>query len=493
MENKKNTNADIYLFTKIVLPTFVSAYLHDLDVKSAVYDKFVDRMPKDGSSQYKERREVLYNCLYFFTNTKNIAQIEALKGKMVSEGKEFSCNNLSMEILSKFQEMLLGYNKDCFAALKVLPSFIEAYSKGLDVKDVYEKFISELPDEDNSQNREKRQIIENCLNLFKSAKCKEEIDALKLKLAGTGRQVSSEELAEKITSTFPEVVLSTSKRNYAEIVLSSFSNAYINQSDIKTIYDNFRDRISADNSSQNLEKRKVLENCLTFFRDVKTKDLLSQQAFVEQHSENNDKKYPSSEELVEIILLNYPEVILGDNKRKYDMSDKYCEGMGITIKGFKPSNIDEVPSLIHDDFINGEIIICRLGKLIYGTQSVSNESIDKYSISLPLENGMKQEYEVFSYIDIDRLYENRDYRQAVLRELLSKNNLELSNSGGYIGVIDEPNTHYDTEINVGDQIDDGFGTYRYRISKVHHLIYEAEPLTATMMWSRLQKREDEGR
>lgn len=492
MENKKNTNADIYLFTKIVLPTFVSAYLHGLDVKSAVYDKFIDRMPKDDSSQYKERREVLYNCLHFFTNDKNIAQIEALKEQMISE-KKSSYNSLATEILSKFQKMFLGYNKDCFAALQVLPSFIEAYSKELDVKDVYEKFISELPNEDNAQNREKRQIIENCLNLFKSTKCKKEIDALKLKLAGTGRQVSSEELAEKITSTFPEVVLSTSKRNYAEIVLAAFSNAYINQLDIKTIYDNFRDRITTDNSSQNSEKRKVLENCLNFFRDIKTKNILSQQAFVEQQSESNNQKHPSSEELAEMILSNYSEIILGDHKRKYDMSDKYCEGIVEAVKKFVPSNADEVPSIIHDDFLNEDITIYRLGSLIYGTQSVGNESIDKYSISIPLGNGMKQEYEVFSHIDIDRLYKNRDYRQAVLRELLSKNNLELSNAGGYIGVIDDPNTHYDTEINVGDQIDDGFGTYRYRVSEKHHLIFETEPLTATMMWSRLQKREDEGR
>ena len=41
MENKKNTSDDIYFFTKIVLQTFVSAYLHKLDVKSAVYDKFI--------------------------------------------------------------------------------------------------------------------------------------------------------------------------------------------------------------------------------------------------------------------------------------------------------------------------------------------------------------------------------------------------------------------------------------------------------------------
>lgn len=480
MENKNDKN----IFEKIVLPPFVAAYFSGHDIKSDVYDKIIARMPKDNSPQNKERKEFLYNCLLFFTNSKNKTKIDALKAQMTSDGKDVHPNNFATELFSAYPEMFLDYNKDCFAAVDVLPSFVEAFSKDEDPKIVYDKFLRELPDDD-AQTKEKKKILENCLNLFKNAKCREEIDALKIQLTGTGRQVSSEELARAISANFPDVVLSTSKRNFAKIVLVSFFDAYLHQQDTKAVYDRFINRIPTDNSSQNSEKRKILENSLDFFRNIKTKNLLNQQAVADNTPKADNENSLSAHELAETILSEYAEIILGDHKRKYDMSDKYCDNMIVegSLK-LLPPRIDELTSIVHDNIRNVDVNIYHSGTLMYSTAFISNESVEQYTITMPLEDGTKKEYIVYSNIDVDKLDVDRDYNQAVFKELLSKNNLELSNAGGYIGMIDAANTVYKPEINVGEQIDSGYGTYRYRVSQKYHLIFDFELVTAVTMYTR---------
>ena len=480
MENNKSVRLDTHSSAKLILSAFVPAYLRGLDVKTYVYDKFINRMKNDHSSEYQERKEILYNCLHLFTNSKTKSQIDALKEQM----KNFSYNNFAGEILSNFSDKIIGYNKDCFAAIVVLPSFVHAYMQGSDIKPVYERLLSEIPNDNNSENVEKRKILENCLTLFKNTNCQEQISTLKQTLTGTGREISDNEFSENILLNFPEMILSTNKRDFSQIVLESFVDSYIQKSDLRALYDKLRARIPNDNTLQNTERRKVLENCLDFFNNVKNRNILNQQI------NTNDLKQQSKEELAETLLQRFSENILGDHKRKYDMSHKYCEDM-LDLRTFdyiqSPVEYDGPPLKYDNSDI--EIKISRLGRLSYKTNTLADDSIDRYSILVLEKNIPIQEYKVFSDINLEKLATDIHYRQAVLGELLSKNNIELSNTNGFIGVIDEADTDYKPQLKIGEELDDGYSTYRYRCpsSEKHHLVYQTEPVTAVMMWTQYQE------
>lgn len=378
-------------------------------------------------------------------------------------------------ILSLFPEDIFAdYSREYFAEITALPSFAHAYINGLDVNTVYEQLTSEISSDNDSQSFEKKKILTNCLSLFNNDNCLEEINSLRQELAKTGKDISDYSLARAILSNFPEVILSTNRREFAETVLTSFVHARKKESDVETLYNKLRSRVPDDNSSQNTAKNKILENCLELFQNT-------------QAMEKFDEDKLPDEELAKRIMDTFSEKILGDAKRKYDMSDKYSKGM-IESKSFRfiPSNVyDEL--YLRDNDSNTKIMICRLGKLTYGTVSVGNESIDKYAISILEEDTVTQKYEVFSYINFDELLKNGSYRQAVLSELLSINNIELSNACGYIGEIDAPNTSYKQQIGIGEEIDTGYGTYRYRVSEKHHLVFGSEPATAVMMWVKSQE------
>lgn len=470
-----NISIDTNRSARIILSVFIPAYLRGLDVKTEVYDKFVNRMSTDNGPQYEERKKILNNCLYFFTNNNSKKKIENLRQQMVADGKTFSYNTFATEILSTFpDDIFADYIRECYAEITALPSFAHAYINGLDANTVYEQLASEISSDNDYQSLEKKKILANCLSFFNNDNCLGEINSLRQKLAEAGKDISDYSLARAILSNFPEVILSTSRREFAETVLTSFVHARKQESDVGALYKKLRSRVPDDNSSQNIVKGKILENCFALFQNT-------------QAMEKFDEDKLPDEELAKKIMDTFSERILGDAKRKYDMSDKYSKGM-IDSKSFRfiPSSVyDEL--YLKDDNSNAKIMLCRLGKLTYGTASIGNESIDKYAVSL-LEDGIvTQSYEVFSDINFDELLKNKEYHQAVLDGLLSINNIELSNACGYIGEIDDPNTSYEQQIGVGEEVDDGYGTYRYRVSEEHHLVFESEPATAVMMWVKSQE------
>lgn len=52
-----NISIDTNRSARIILSVFIPAYLRGLDVKTEVYDKFVNRMSTDNGPQYEERKK----------------------------------------------------------------------------------------------------------------------------------------------------------------------------------------------------------------------------------------------------------------------------------------------------------------------------------------------------------------------------------------------------------------------------------------------------
>ena len=100
-----------------------------------------------------------------------------------------------------------------------------------------------------------------------------------------------------------------------------------------------------------------------------------------------------------------------------------------------------------------------------------------YKVQKEQENGEFSEDYVYSNILIANMDEP-EYREAVLDELLSDNNIGLSNSGGYVGEIAlEPREGKDDKLYTEKQKD---GRYTYRVSENYVLAYEEEAVTAAI-------------
>lgn len=191
------------------------------------------------------------------------------------------------------------------------------------------------------------------------------------------------------------------------------------------------------------------------------------------------------------IAQDLEEEVLGILKRKYDMSDKYSDGLitdrkypdGTTRKmvGLKPLKDDDERTIPYVDD-EWKIIIQQIGTLLYSDGVTGIEDVDQYKITIPIRNGKQKEYDVFAKINFDLLAYDENYRQAVFGELLSRNNIELSNAGGYIGEI-VPSTRMEP----GEEREDESGFYTYQISRTHALSVDSMAVTAAKIWEARQK------
>lgn len=190
------------------------------------------------------------------------------------------------------------------------------------------------------------------------------------------------------------------------------------------------------------------------------------------------------------FISKFGEKILGDNKRKYDMSDRFREDM-ISYRGENSTNKDiqyvprkESSEFVFDDMEGNELSIMPIGELHYKAWNGLRNQITKYRITRKIEEGLYTTYEVYTNISIARM-EDLEYREVVLNELLGQNNIELSNAGGYIGRIIRSN-RVGSNFKVGEQKEIA-GDYFYKINKDYMILYDSEELAATV----LQKKKEE--
>lgn len=268
------------------------------------------------------------------------------------------------------------------------------------------------------------------------------------------------------------------RMQFLERVVTDFINKTTYKS-LKTAYDGYIKLILKDSNpqhkQQNSEKIKILEGCFDRFNNSDFKKILEDIKL---------SKKPKEEVLFKAVAKALAEDVLGDKKRKYDMSDRYCP------EQITPGSTRLIPtnglSVTVTDMLGCNISVQKIGALTYGTAAVTPESISKYNVRKTLEDSSVQEYDVFTFIDLNMLKENSDYRDAVLGELLSKNNIELSNTNGYIGeIVSTKNSHI--QLKVGEQRENAEKFYRYQVSQKYALVYDPQDLSAVVYHARSQE------
>lgn len=139
----------------------------------------------------------------------------------------------------------------------------------------------------------------------------------------------------------------------------------------------------------------------------------------------------------DFIQLYIEDVLADYNKREYDKSRMntkghiMCEGKAKKIKyvykyGKKRTFYDKNEKAVS---------ITPIGTLFFKAWNGLNDTIERYCIEIDEGDGSYIRTEVYSNILLGDLEDIPKYRQAVINELLSKKNIELSNSSGYVGEI----------------------------------------------------------
>lgn len=216
------------------------------------------------------------------------------------------------------------------------------------------------------------------------------------------------------------------------------------------------------------EKRRLLEMCLDLFKNKEVRNLIAK-------GELNTSQ----------VFNMFKERMLGDNKRQYDISELYDEkiianksdGQGKCIKFTEKNGIETS----FYNLKNEAIKIKCIGQLSYKNQFGEKSYITKYQIARPTAGNETETFEVYSNINIPQMSDSDEYREIVLSELLSENNIKLSNANGYLGVITE-----DHSMDVGEEEKSRI-RYKYKASPNYMLLGETDEMSAVKDYEQREK------
>lgn len=186
----------------------------------------------------------------------------------------------------------------------------------------------------------------------------------------------------------------------------------------------------------------------------------------------------------------YKERILGDKKRKYDMSDMfrqdYISATVDRITGQKNRNVVYIPQRspqhTYQNKAGQTVIIEEIGSLHMEEWNGVASSISKYRIQRQIGEEQYAVDEIYSNIRIIDM-DNPQYREAVFNELLGENNVTLSNTSGYVGEIVEVPVELSKE-RIGTEKTVGGDTYFYKINDKYALKYEGKDISAVMIYEK---------
>lgn len=282
------------------------------------------------------------------------------------------------------------------------------------------------------------------------------------------------------------------KRDYLRANIAAFLQSY---SKGLNLVSGKLNSINNNHSVKNLqlenEKRRILERCLALFRSTKFKALIKKEKDKQGILEQEDVRKETREEnlrkiadLSQELTDRLSEVILGDLKRKYNMSELATKDMistvldsnGITRKDITYTPENKMSKAITDLFGN-TISIHHIGRLDYKCDPSSDDYIHAFCISKRLNSEIIMEPRLlFSNIDINML-DNLDYRNAVANTLLSNNNIELSQADDYIGEIDPPNKKNASMADGQEKFESEFYTYKIPDSN-YALVFDGTKIEA---------------
>lgn len=214
-----------------------------------------------------------------------------------------------------------------------------------------------------------------------------------------------------------------------------------------------------------------------------------------------DPAQDRSNEEVKDLLKSYKEEILGDKKREYDMSslinpkliasvnnDKKVEDIKYKPKSSEINlNANEIKNEV--TLINShqeKVTVKPIGTLYYKEGTIEND-VTHYEVTFG-EGDSKRSYQVFSEINFNKLTnEGGEYKELVTEDLLSENNINLSNAGNYIGTI-RYNPISPNNLRGAEQKDTN--GYSYQAGVSYELYYDAAALTAATCYTRRKEEEE---
>lgn len=268
------------------------------------------------------------------------------------------------------------------------------------------------------------------------------------------------------------------KKQFLEnIIQNFFRKIQFGQPEIDTLYSGYigliENQIKKDKkiSSKTKEMKEILDRVYRLFSDEEFRRIAIE----------NQLNYKQ-------IYSLYSENILGDNKRKYDMSDMYREDYIMKEEGGIGKKLLLAPKegqiYEYTDSQGHKVTIQEIGRLYMQRWNAVKSYITKYRIKREIEEGEYDENEIFSHISIFDMSDEL-YREAVLEELLNERNISLSNVGRYVGEI----TKAPIEMEEAKPGSEGMiaSNYFYKINEQYALEYEPINISAAMLYEAYEK------
>ena len=237
----------------------------------------------------------------------------------------------------------------------------------------------------------------------------------------------------------------------------------------KKVYDYALKTAQQEGGQYNRRLTEILNQIDDLFRDPKVKNEIL----------NNNMK-------ISEFITKYSEQILGNNKRQYDMSNLFNAAYIKSTNNDKCENgkkIKYIPTKGNayefSDNNGNEFCIEEIGNLYMQKWNREQSHIEKYKITRK-ENGKEiKTEEIYTNINISGL-DDEKYKEAIITELFSRKNIDLSNAGGYVGEVVETPEELKKESCGAEKVIGG-SMYFYKINDKYSLMYDAADLSAVML------------
>ena len=259
------------------------------------------------------------------------------------------------------------------------------------------------------------------------------------------------------------------KRGIYRIVKPVYDNGY------KTLLEN-QLKVSMDRSEEIKDFYDILDRVYKMFSDPETRELIVNSGL-------------GKNELME----KYAYRILGAQRKEEDVTELFNDDLIETVRTSNKKNIhykSNEPEALTYEFTgdDGKVVtIKNVGGLYYRTAFGVMKNVNKYIINRQGENSPEKSEEVFSNILIVCMHDP-NYRNAVLSGLLGEENIARSKSNGYVGAISKQKN----ALRIGEEELEA-GVYTYKLSDEYSIEYDAEDMTAVMIYQNEKKKDFEAR
>lgn len=264
----------------------------------------------------------------------------------------------------------------------------------------------------------------------------------------------------------------------------------LNQTGIMEINDYFAKAVENDRNTGHISEKlyEKMKNAVNVFKNL----MYNSQVVEELKSKKISKKE---------FLDMYRTTLEGTDREKYEMSDLYNSGLIATDKrnGMRKRativRTDKPKEHIFTDRNNRTVIITDLGQLVYETCLGAGQYIMMYRVQKEEEPGSGKYSSNIVYTNISMPnMSDPNYKNLVLDELLSYDNISGAKCGGYIGEIVLQPAKSETDLPHLER--QGSYGYVYRLNSKYILHYDPTDVSASMNMPAMElhgKKQDNGR